>query len=200
MPRNQVRSINVVDVMILVAATGFSLSCYVLLDNAAFGGRRYIYNLFESRPGGWNFLMVMIRAADAAAMPLPLLGGWTLVLPILRLRNSRGNWRSLGRQPGVMACLAAMAGMAFCSLVGALAFSLSWWIDGQPQSPARGWGWMMLFHRLVIDAGLAVGAVWLTQAATGRWRRSADWIDRLGRFVGAFWLAAGLIFAILSLY
>src|SRR5262245_881202 len=126
MPRTVVRKFNLVDVMSLVAATGLGLSCYVLLDDAAFGGRRYLYGLFERWPRGWNFLMVIDRATGAAAMPLPLLGGWTLVLPILRLRNSRWSWSRLGHQPGLMACMAAIAGMIACAAVAGSAFLLSW--------------------------------------------------------------------------
>src|SRR5262249_5075903 len=152
--------------------------------------QRYLYGLFERWPRGWNFLMVIDRATGAAAMPLPLLGGGTLVLPILRLRNSRWSWSRLGHQPGLMACMAAVAGMIACAAVAGSAFLLSWWLDGTPRPPSRPMGWVILLDRLVIYAGISVAAVWITQVLTGRWRRSADWIDRLGRGVGGLWLVA----------
>jgi hypothetical protein len=200
MPGTAARKFNLVDGMILVAATGFSLSCYVLLDNAVLGGQRYIYGLFARWPSRWNFFMALDRATAVSTILLPLVGGWTLVLPILCLRNSRGSWRRLGRQSGVLASLAAIAGMVLCAVVAGSAFLLSWWIDGTPLPPSRSRGWVILLDRLVFCTGLSVAAVWLTQAMTGRWRRSADWLDRLGRCVGGLWLVAGLVFAVRSLY
>jgi hypothetical protein len=195
MRRTAAQKFHLVDGMILVAATGFSLSCYVLLDNAAFGGYRDIYHLFDQPPRGWNFRIMIYRAARAAAMPLPLVGGWTLVLPVLRLRNSRWSWRRLGRRPGMVACLAAFAGTTVCAAIAGGAYLLSWWVDGTP-----GGVWRRVPDHLVLYAGLSVAAVWLTQAMTGRWRCSADWIDWLGLGVGGLWLVAGLVLAIRSLY
>jgi hypothetical protein len=40
--------------------------------------------------------------------------------------------------------------------------------------------------------GLAVGATWLVQFLSGRWRKSADWIDVMGRIVGVLWIVIGL--------
>jgi hypothetical protein len=37
--------------------------------------------------------------------------------------------------------------------------------------------------------GVAVGAAWVNLAVCGRWRPEPEWIDRLGRIVGACWLA-----------
>ena len=48
---------------------------------------------------------------------------------------------------------------------------------------------------LIIYPGVSVAAVWATQFVTGRWRRSADWVDRLGRFLGGLWIAAALVFS-----
>jgi hypothetical protein len=32
--------------------------------------------------------------------------------------------------------------------------------------------------------------------ASCRWRSSADWVDRLGRFLGGLWIAAALVFSL----
>jgi hypothetical protein len=191
MPGTAARKFNLVDAMILVAATGFTLSCYVWLDNTFFGGYRDLYHFFDPPPRAWNFRMMVYRAAHAAAMPLPLLGGWTPVLPVLWLRNSRWSWRRLGRRPGMVACLAAITGMTLCAVVAVSAFFLSWWVDGAP-----GGVWLRVPDLLVLYAGLSVAAVWLTQAVTGRWRRSATWIERVGLGVGGLWLVAGLVLAV----
>src|SRR5262245_20222325 len=78
MPGTAARKFNLVDGMILVAATGLSLSCYVLLDNAVLGGQRYIYGLFARWPSRWNFFMALDRATAVSTILLPLVGGWTL--------------------------------------------------------------------------------------------------------------------------
>ncbi len=44
--------------------------------------------------------------------------------------------------------------------------------------------------------GLAVAATWLALAIGGRWRKSDDSIERLGRVVGACWIVIGLIWTI----
>jgi uncharacterized membrane protein YcjF (UPF0283 family) len=41
--------------------------------------------------------------------------------------------------------------------------------------------------------GLAVASVWIVQYMSGRWRRSADWIDLMGRVVGVLWIVIGLV-------
>jgi hypothetical protein len=44
--------------------------------------------------------------------------------------------------------------------------------------------------------GLAVAATWGTLILSGRWRRSADWIDTMGRVVGTLWIVIGLIWSL----
>jgi hypothetical protein len=44
--------------------------------------------------------------------------------------------------------------------------------------------------------GVAVATAWLAQYLSGRWRRSADWIDTLGRLVGAAWLLIGMVWTL----
>ena len=138
---------------------------------------------------------MLYRAAGATAMPLPLVGGWTVVLPVLWLRNSRWSWRRLGRPPAMVACLAALAGMTVSAAVAGGAFFLSWWVDGAPDGV-----WSRVPDLLALCAGVSVAAVWLTQAITGRWRRPANWIEWLGLGVGGCWLVAGLARAMWSLY
>ena len=45
--------------------------------------------------------------------------------------------------------------------------------------------------------GLAVGATWFLQYMSGRWRKPADWIDVMGRFVGGrLWIVIGLVWTL----
>ncbi len=62
--------------------------------------------------------------------------------------------------------------------------------------PPNYWFRTPVFDDLVAAAGLSVAVAWMIQALTGPWRRSADWVDRLGRSLGGLWIAAGLVSSI----
>jgi hypothetical protein len=49
------------------------------------------------------------------------------------------------------------------------------------------------------DTGLAIAALWVVLALGRRWRASPDWIDRLGRLIGAGWVAS-TVAALLLMY
>ena len=195
MSQPSARKISLSDLMMLVAMTGLGLSCYVFVDDALFRGQRYIFGLFDRPLGGWDSIRVIERVKGVFGFLLPLLGAWALALPVLRLRKPRPAWRRLNRQPGFTACIAALAGMAFCAGVAGLAVLLRWWVDGQTQLGSRFWYRTPVLDDLIIYAGVSVAGVWATQIVTGRWRKSADWIDRLGRFLGGLWVAAALVFS-----
>jgi hypothetical protein len=49
------------------------------------------------------------------------------------------------------------------------------------------------------DTGLAIAALWVVLALGSRWRTSPEWIDRLGRLIGAGWVAL-TVAALLLMY
>jgi hypothetical protein len=49
------------------------------------------------------------------------------------------------------------------------------------------------------DTGLAIAALWVVLAIGRRWRASPDWIDRLGRLIGAGWIVS-TVAALLLMY
>ncbi len=80
--------------------------------------------------------------------------------------------------------------------LGAIALALLLrWFEGRLSGPPNFWYTAEMIPSLFGFAGVAVAATWATQLATGRWRAIPNAIDRLGRFVGIHWLAAGLVFA-----
>jgi hypothetical protein len=185
------------DLMILVGMTGFGLACYVLIDNELFRGQRYLFGMFDRRADWWTSTQVMNRAAGGVSSALLLFGGWTIALPVMWRRTPRPERRRLIRQPGVTACVAALTGMAFCALIALVSLAVRRLIDGQPQIPMS--FWVMKSSPLdsaPIYAGISVAAIWTTQALAGCWRPTADWVDRLGRFLGIFWLLSGFVFAV----
>jgi hypothetical protein len=194
MPKPVTRKLTLSDMMILVAMTGVSLSCYILLDNVLGGGQRFLFGLFEQTAGRWNSAMVVNRAAGVLALMLILFGGWTLALPIMLLRYPRPRWRRLNRQTGMSACVAAMAGMVICAAVASCGLILQLWVDGRAWLSPNSWN--RFFDGLIVYAGISVAAVWGTQVLTGFWRPSRDWGDRLGRSLGCLWLVAGFVFSV----
>jgi hypothetical protein len=49
------------------------------------------------------------------------------------------------------------------------------------------------------STGLAIAALWLVLALGSRWRTAPDWMDRLGRLIGAGWIASTVV-ALLLMY
>lgn len=99
----------------------------------------------------------------------PLLGLTPAVI-WLRLRRPRPSPPALLGQPGFAACLAALAG--FVTFLEANYFGANLGIEA--------------------TVGGAVAAAWALLAVGGWWAPERSWIDRLGRAVGACWIAVAL--------
>ena len=54
-------------------------------------------------------------------------------------------------------------------------------------SEIRGYTWVFLMPR-GSEPGLAVASAWLLLAIGKRWQSEPSWIDRLGRFMGFYWI------------
>ncbi len=183
------------DVMILVATTGLSLSCYVLLDNGLFSGQRYFFGIFQQPLGGLDTLQLISRVDGALSMLLILFGGWTLVLPVLPIRKHRSPWRQAEPSAGNLGLhcrgdrdvglgrsrlrhvIAPRLGRRPPGIASSLLDTVSGirWPD-----PLRGHLGGRGLGRLIVTRG---------------WRPSANGFDRLGRCVGILWFVAGATFA-----
>jgi len=90
----------------------------------------------------------------------------------LRLRQPRPSLRDLTRQPGLVACGAALLGYLL-------------YVDLYHYFSTR-----RLYLRCTV--GSAVVVAWLIQALSCRWQAEACWVDRLGRLIGLGWLVTML--------
>src|SRR5262249_40792079 len=115
---------------------------------------------------------------------------------ILVTRTSPGIWRRSFHEPGVTACLASMAGLGLSLLALGGAMAIEWAVYGRLRRGFALWVQAYLLSELVVIGGMSVAAVWLVQAVSGRWRPRRDPYDRLGRLVGAAWIAAGMAWAL----
>jgi hypothetical protein len=183
------------DLMILIGANAVSLACCILVDNNLYGGGRYFFGVFNWSATTWNSSLLLDKAEGAFALGCALFGTWTMALPVIGFRRPRAEHARLLRGPGLTACLGASTGIAFCIGATLLAFALRW-IDGRLNLPANFWYSTPILESLFILGGVGVASTWAAQLATGRWRPAPHAIDRLGRFMGALWLSAGLVFAV----
>ena len=194
MPRPADRKLRLADLMVLVAMSGVGLSCYILIDNGLSNGQRFLYGLFELPTARWDRSVVLARAIGVLALMLIMFGGWTLALPLMRLCWTRAERRRSNRLAGTSACIAAIAGMTIYAGVVTCGLLIQWATESG--SPTILNQWDELFDCFIIFTGISVAAVWITQVLTGLWRSSTGWSDRLGRFLGCVWIAAGLVASI----
>jgi len=108
------RKFNLLDAMILIAATAAGLA---LLRTFLASGRFFLGSPFQRR-----FESCVLSGIEAA---YPFLVMWTLALVILRLRQPRPRIRRLIRQPGMAACSVASM-MLIVQLLGIVPFEIVW--------------------------------------------------------------------------
>ena len=127
----------------------------------------------------------LVNTAEAVLTPITLC--WTIAVVGIRLRRPRPSFRRLGRQPGLVACLAVI-------LATLIHFSLArYWVlfPGKARPGEVSILLMNLSPPHLIAPAVAVA--WMVLAVSGRWRPNPGWIDRLGRSVGFAWLALLMI-------
>lgn len=126
--------------------------------------------------------------ATAGAVMIPL----TFATLILGLRGPRPARVRLYSRPGMAACCAGSVAI----VVGVCPVIFSW-LHVHFTAPDQEWG-VLEFARSFwfiyeLPIGPAVAATWLALILSGRWRPRRGWLDRLGRFIGWFWIAFALL-------
>lgn len=166
-----------------------------------------------------NLLLVLILLGTTVALP-----GAVALVVLRRLRRPGAAtpfWRA--RQPGEMASLIASALLvtllALQSLRAFEVMHLNWLVGPRGEvrciaaavphdpQPRDDWGHriggpdpvLIALTLLARWAGLAIAGAWLGLAAAGRWRPAVAGTERLGRLLGAFWIAAAFHFLALPI-
>ena len=173
-PEPRHRQWTTIDGMILVAATGIGL--VGVRENSRTAGFAWGF------PGQTN-----VRWAATLAQIAML--AWAVGLLVIG-RNRQGGpiWRML-RCPGLFACASGLAGAAyqlFLVRVQGLTFPMV------GLSPPYRDAILYEVSQTYASSGYFILISWMTQLATGAWRPSPGWEDRLGRFLGIAWVLVAL--------
>jgi hypothetical protein len=182
MARIERRPMNLLDAMVLIAATALAL-----LAIRWYGPIEFVPDSYSS---AFTYLKLCFHLMSFPA------AAWTLALFFLRLRRPRPPLRRLLRQPGAAACTAVLIVLAIRTINLILVLGA-----GAIVAPGRrlmeniGLFLEDIFQMgeevVEVPAGIgcAVAAVWAVQILSAQWRAEPSWIDRLGRLLGLFWLA-----------
>jgi hypothetical protein len=184
------------DGIFLVGSAAIGMGAFQIARRSLFEG--WIWIMVQGLPDfqTWDAMNVIVQCSDLTVFLIPLAGPWTLLLLVLRMRPPRPSWRRIWRQPGMAACLAALFGWCWSGLALLLAMDAGLVARSNRFHPPEAWAQKCLADEVFMYVGLAVAAVWIVQFLSGRWRRSADWIDLMGRLVGILWIVIGLVWTV----
>jgi hypothetical protein len=158
------------DAIVLVAATGIGLWLIRHWAPATFA--------FSNWPPLSDRIGVTIAVTSWAFGTWPLAISWTIAVAVLAFRQPRPVVQELARQPGVLACLTACLMFALAGIPN-LFVALIVGFRALPEDVLAG---------LSDKVGYAVATAWLLAFWGGSRRAVPTWIDRLGIFIGIWWV------------
>jgi hypothetical protein len=196
MSRVRPRRITLLDAILLVGSAAIGMGMFQLSRRAWFGGWIRIADRGVPNIHAWSTTEALATCSDIAVYLIPVVAPWTFLVILLRMRSPRPSGRRIWRQPGMAACLAAIFGWFWSVLALLLAMNVGYVARSKRVLTLDDWAQKYLADEVFMYVGLAVAATWLVQYQSGRWRRSADWIDLLGRALGVLWIVIGLVWTL----
>jgi hypothetical protein len=179
------RKFTLFDSMVITAATAVAL--WMLRDLPA----NWPTHVFVG--GGFMYYGEAPLAVRIGLRATYVLAPWTVAVFVMGLRHPRPPFRRLMLRPGVAACCAVTAWLGFKILLLMLML-------GVPQQQPLVAAYMGDGVAIASWAAPAVAGSWLVLALSGRWRPDRGWLDRLGRALGAGWLALEALNSIRTLF
>jgi hypothetical protein len=187
------RRFTVLDMMVLVAATGVGIALilvYVrtsfdLKDNGGIANNYSFFRLAEDR----SFFRFMKTSWTWVHLPILLILTWVPALVFLRFLQPRPHFKRLFRQPGMVACFATLLVMACLGVdmvVDIANGKIEQFVGANDCILASFFGHLDELREVT---PYAVATAWALLAMVGRWRGEPSWIDRAGRLIGGFWVA-----------
>ena len=148
-----------------------------------------VHGFTQPRGGLQDWVWILYRVYGLlAAVFLPFSFAATLSLVAISLVLPQFRVRPFQIQPGVLACNSAALGFVLACLslamlhVSELEKGLSLYETFQ--------AWWFVVNPL---AGSAVLGSWATLVISNQWRPQPTCVDRLGRILGAYWIAASIL-------
>jgi amino acid transporter len=189
----QRRRMSLLDAILMVGSAAIGLGLFELSHRTLFKGRIWIADIGFPDFQTWSTMEALVTCSDITVFLLPVVIPWTFVLILLRMRSPRLSWRRIWRQPGMAACLVAVLAWLWTVVALLMAMNAGRVARSRRMITPADWAQKYLSDEVFMYVGLAVAAVWIVQYLSGRWQRSADWIDTMGRVVGVLWIMIGLV-------
>jgi len=174
-PARPDRPFTILDAMILTAATAVGFVAF----------RAYLPHYWKMNPVANRERAFSLIVHGPALIAFPLM----IAVLGLRMKRPRPRLRLLAREPGAVACSAVIAAAIWSGLECGLLMAWRPWArrtDGL-------WPWDQAWYTIMEFVYPSVTCAWLALAISGRWRADAGWIDRLGRVLGAYFVAEFLL-------
>jgi hypothetical protein len=186
------RRFTIADGLILIAGLATGLGLIKRVAPSITPGE--IWDALVGPREGWSLWYAVMLAVELGVLLLvPVLAIWTPSCLLLELRQPRPRWRRLRRQPGFVANLIATA-VVVLTLAVVSVFGGFWFLGSEVTELDFPYLQAQLLGGLLAGSGVFWG--WVTMWLCGVCRPSLTWTDRLGRFTGAVWVAAGALSAI----
>ena len=187
------RKMTLLNAISLIGSAAVGLGLFELSHLTLFKGLIWIADRGFPNIQSWSTLEALVTCSDITVFLLPVIIPWTFLLILLRMRSPRPSWPRIWRQPGMAACLVAVFAWLWTAVALLLAMNVEHVARARRVITPADWAQKYLSDEVFMYVGLAVAAVWVVQYSSGRWRRSADWIDTMGRVVGVLWIVIGLV-------
>lgn len=181
------------DLAVLVASIAAGLA--LLRWRLAFADvLRFFATISDAPPWRWTARSFSLRLSGLLDLAIPCALTGTAGVLALRLIPPRPPLSGLARLPGFVACSVFLAVAALT--VGSVIATLG--VRGRLGGikPAELVTYFSAATGLAAQlGGLSVAVAWSVLAMAGQYRGEASLADRLGRLLGWFWIASGLIMA-----
>jgi hypothetical protein len=174
------RRFTVIDAMLLIASAALSL----VLIRGYLASPSVRFSL-SSVPSDQTVASLWRLATIISGVLAPLAVSLSLGLLILRLKAPRPALRRVFRQPGMIACSAAVTAT---TVVVVKVLCIAYFMNRMPNL-------QFLWLRRLSWNGEVVVVAWILLWLSGRWRSEAGWIDRAGRVLGTYWVISGVFFS-----
>jgi hypothetical protein len=185
--KDAVRRFTILDAMIFTAASGPGF--YHMMRNC--DGDRLLQ--FHTNKIG----LILLVICNYLHYIVPLVAMMTLAVFLVRFRRPWPPVRRIFREPGSIACFGAIT-VVLIEMVRVVVSHVTFVLDSVDAS-------LTDFVREIASTdfsdllwssywdlppriGETVGVLWLVLFVSGRWHSRPEWIDRLGRILGLFWV------------